>query len=345
MVKKTDIRCLSSEEILSFFESINEKPFRAKQVSEWLWKKSVRSFAQMNNIPKKILSILEENFVIHPVEIYKTIKSSDKTTKFSFSLFDGNFVEGVLIPSGNRTTACVSTQAGCQLACSFCATGKGGFLRNLDFAEIYDQIALIEEKSIDQFGKKLTNIVYMGMGEPFLNYENTMNSIAKLVSPDNMAISPHRITISTAGIPDKIIRFADENTGVNLAVSLHSAIGFKRNILMPVNKNHDLTELKNALVYYHNKTKNRITFEYILLGGFNDSMDDAAELAKYCRSFPVKINIIEYNSFDNSSFIKSTPLKLEQFKKFLESKNIIVNIRKSKGEEIFAACGQLSNKK
>lgn len=345
MAHKTDIRSISLNELVIFFESINEKPFRAKQVYDWLWVKSAKSFGKMTNIPKNIIAILDEKFLLQPINIDRAIKSKDKTIKFSFILHDGNLVEGVLIPSLSRATACVSTQVGCPLGCGFCATGKIGFIRNLNYSEIYDQVVLIGETANAQYGQKLSNIVYMGMGEPFLNYENTLGSIAKLVSVDGLAMSPHRITISTAGIPDKIIKFADENNGVNLAVSLHSAIGFKRDILMPINKRHDLAELKDALVYYHAKTKNRITFEYLLLGGFNDSVDDAAELAKYCRSFPVKINIIEFNNVNDSSFSKSTPVKLEQFKKYIESKNIILNVRKSKGEEIFAACGQLSNKK
>jgi 23S rRNA (adenine2503-C2)-methyltransferase len=342
---KKDIRAISIEEITLFFEKNNEKPFRAKQVFEWLWVKSVRSFDKMANIPKNLLVLLEEHFTINPVTVDQFYKSKDKTIKFGFNLFDNNKVEGVLIPSAERITACVSTQVGCPLNCSFCATGKNGFIRNLTYAEIYDQVVLISEAAVREYKQKLSNIVYMGMGEPFLNYENTIESIKKITSSSGLAMSPQRITISTAGLPDKIIKFADENINVKLAISLHSAIGYKRDILMPVNKKFTLSELSEALVYYHNKTKNRVTFEYLLLDGFNDTIDDAAELAKYCRSFPVKINLIEYNRVDDTSFSKSSAVKLEQFKNYLESKNMLVNIRKSKGEEIFAACGQLSNKK
>lgn len=345
MTDKKDIRAISIEEITLFFEKNNEKPFRAKQVFEWLWVKSVRSFDKMANIPKNLLVLLEEHFTINPVTVDQFYKSKDKTIKFGFNLFDNNKVEGVLIPSAERITACVSTQVGCPLNCSFCATGKNGFIRNLTYAEIYDQVVLISEAAVREYKQKLSNIVYMGMGEPFLNYENTIESIKKITSSSGLAMSPQRITISTAGLPDKIIKFADENINVKLAISLHSAIGYKRDILMPVNKKFTLSELSEALVYYHNKTKNRVTFEYLLLDGFNDTIDDAAELAKYCRSFPVKINLIEYNRVDDTSFSKSSAVKLEQFKNYLESKNMLVNIRKSKGEEIFAACGQLSNKK
>lgn len=345
MIDKIDIRNISIGELTHFLEKNNERPFRAKQVYEWLWIKSARSFSKMTNIPKNIISILEDNYLINPVSIDKTYKSKDKTIKFVFSLIDGNKIEGVLIPSADRITACISTQAGCPLNCAFCATGKNGFIRNLKYAEIYDQVALISETALQQYGKKLSNIVFMGMGEPFLNYENTIESLNLLTSSSGLAMSPQRITISTAGIPDAIRKFADENNGVNLAVSLHSAIGYKRDILMPLNKKYNLRELKESLIYYHHKTKERITFEYLLLDGFNDSIDDAAELAKYCRSFPVKINIIEYNKVDDINFSKSSPAKLEQFKNYLEVRNMIVNIRKSKGEEIFAACGQLSNKK
>ena len=345
MTDKKDIRTISLEEITLFFEQNNEKPFRAKQVFEWLWIKSVRSFDKMSNIPKNLLILLEEHFTINPVVVDQFYKSKDRTIKFGFNLHDGNKIEGVLIPSAERITACVSTQVGCPLNCAFCATGKNGFIRNLTYAEIYDQVVLISEAAIREYNQKLSNIVYMGMGEPFLNYENTIESIKKITSPSGLAMSPQRITFSTAGLPDKIVKFADENINVKLAISLHSAIGYKRDILMPVNKKFTLSELSEALVYYHNKTKNRVTFEYLLLYGFNDTIDDATELAKYCRSFPVKINLIEYNRIDDTSFTKSSAVKLEQFKNYLENKNMLVNIRKSKGEEIFAACGQLSNKK
>jgi 23S rRNA (adenine2503-C2)-methyltransferase len=288
---------------------------------------------------------LKEHFTINPVVVDQFYISKDRTIKFGFNLFDNNKVEGVLIPSAERITACVSTQVGCPLNCSFCATGKNGFIRNLTYAEIYDQVVLISEAAVREYKLKLSNIVYMGMGEPFLNYENTIESIKKITSSSGLAMSPQRITVSTAGLPDKIVKFADENINVKLAISLHSAIGYKRDILMPVNKKFTLSELSEALIYYHNKTKNRVTFEYLLLDGFNDTIDDAAELAKYCRSFPVKINLIEYNRVDDTSFSKSSAVKLEQFKNYLENKNMLVNIRKSKGEEIFAACGQLSNKK
>jgi 23S rRNA (adenine2503-C2)-methyltransferase len=342
---KIDIRTISLEEITLFFKKNNEKPFRAKQVFEWLWIKSVRSFDKMSNIPKTLLVLLKEHFTINPVVVDQFYISKDRTIKFGFNLFDNNKVEGVLIPSAERITACVSTQVGCPLNCSFCATGKNGFIRNLTYAEIYDQVVLISEAAVREYKLKLSNIVYMGMGEPFLNYENTIESIKKITSSSGLAMSPQRITVSTAGLPDKIVKFADENINVKLAISLHSAIGYKRDILMPVNKKFTLSELSEALIYYHNKTKNRVTFEYLLLDGFNDTIDDAAELAKYCRSFPVKINLIEYNRVDDTSFTKSSAVKLEQFKNYLENKNMLVNIRKSKGEEIFAACGQLSNKK
>ena len=342
---KTDIRSLSFEEIQQFLKSINEKSFRAKQIYEWLWCKSARSFENMVNVPQKLKLVLSDNFDFRTAVIEQNLKSPDGTIKFVFKLYDNNKIEGVLIPSGKRMTACVSTQCGCPIGCSFCATGINGFTRNLSYAEIYDQVFLISESAKKEYNQKLSNIVYMGMGEPFLNYENTINSIIKFTSPNGLSMSPQRITISTAGIPEKIIKFAKDKTNVNLAVSLHSAIDFKRDLIMPLNKKYTVKDLSKSLIKYYLITKNRITIEYLLLNDFNDSINDAKELAVFCKSFPVKINLIEYNPTASSDFLKSEPDKMNEFKKYLESKNLTVNIRKSKGEKIFAACGQLSCKK
>ena len=339
-----DIRVLSLAEIEAFFQKINEKSFRPKQVYEWLWKKSCRSFDEMTNLPKETREKLQQKFTFHIVTIRKTITSSDGTVKNIFHLHDGLLIEGVLIPSEGRTTACISCQAGCSLACSFCATGQLGFTRNLLFHEICDQVVLLNNQSKQLFGSSLTNIVYMGMGEPLLNYEEVLKSVDKITSEAGLGISPQRITISSVGIPKMIMKMADDNVKFHFALSLHTANNEKRTRIIPSNKKFSLEELTVALKYYHQKTKKRFTIEYILFHDFNDSIQDARELAVFCKNFPVKINLIEYNSTHNSVFRKSQTVKVIAFKEFLEKKNLIVNTRKSRGEDIAAACGQLALK-
>ena len=342
--RETDIRLSSLAEIEAFFQLIDEKPFRAKQVYEWLWKKSCRSFDEMTNLSKETREKLRQKFTFDIVTIRKTFTSADGTVKNIFRLHDGLLVEGVLIPSDDRTTACISCQAGCPLDCRFCATGQLGFTRNLSFPEIYDQVVLLNLQSKQFFGSSLTNIVYMGMGEPLLNYEQVLQSVEKITSEAGLGISPQRITISSVGIPKMIMKMADDNVKFHFALSLHSANNEKRSRIIPLNKKFPLEELTDALKYYHQKTKKRFTIEYILFNDFNDSIHDARELAIFCKSFPVKINLIEYNSTHTSFFQKSQTGKLTAFKEFLEMKNLVVNTRKSRGEDIAAACGQLALK-
>jgi len=342
--RRVDIRLLSLADIETYFQTIDEKPFRAKQVYEWLWKKSCRSFDEMTNLSKKTREKLQQKFTFPVVTIHKTITSSDGTVKNIFHLHDGLFVEGVLIPSDGRTTACISSQAGCPLACSFCATGELGFSRNLSFSEIYDQVVLLNNQSKQLFGSSLTNIVYMGMGEPLLNYEQVLRSVEKITSETGLGISPQRITISSVGIPKMIMKMADDHVKFHFALSLHTANNEKRSRIIPANKKFPIEDLTDALKYYHQKTKKRFTIEYILFHDFNDGIHDARELALFCRSFPVKINLIEYNSTHNSDFGKSQAARVNAFKDFLETKNLVVNTRKSRGEDIAAACGQLALK-
>ncbi len=344
MGNKPNIRELKLEKLTEVFVSNGEKAFRAKQVWDWFWKKPVRSFEQMSNLSKETRQFLTDNFSIDAVEIADIQKSKDKTRKVNFKLFDGNIVEGVLIPSKTRLTACISSQVGCPLACEFCATGKFGFIRNLNFYEIYDQFVILNEIAAKSFDSKISNIVYMGMGEPLLNYENVRRSIEKLTADDGLAMSPTRITVSTVGIPKMIKKIADDEARYNLAISLHTANDEKRSELMPINNTHPIHELIDSLKYYHSKTNNRITVEYILFGNLNDREQDSSDLAAFCKNFPVKINIIEYNQIDNSEYKKPHPEKVKAFVEFLESKNIIVNLRASKGNDIAAACGQLANK-
>jgi len=344
METKINIRSLDKSELKSFLISIGEKPFRASQIYDWMWKKGVSYFPEMRNLPKPLIEKLSEKFVIHKLSVDDSQKSNDGTLKSAFRLFDGNVVEGVLIPTKHRTTACISTQVGCSLSCAFCATGKLGRIRNLSADEIYDQVVEIADQSKKQYQSNLGNIVYMGMGEPLLNYKETLRSIEMITSEDGLGMSPRRITVSTAGIAKMIKKLGDDAVKFNLAVSLHAATDAKRSAIMEINKENSLESLSEALRYFHDKTGSRITFEYILFRDFNDSLDDAAQLARFCRAFPVKINLIEYNPVDGVEFKKSIPERTDEFAKFLEEKNMIVNVRRSRGKDIDAACGQLANK-
>jgi len=343
--KKIDILTLSKQEIKEFLVNNNEKAFRANQVYEWLWKKPVKSFEEMTNISKDLRKILNDNFVIQGVNNLDLQISSDKTIKIVFELFDGALVEGVLIPSDNRATACISSQVGCNLACEFCATGKMGLTRNLSIGEIFHQVVEIMRLAQEKYELSLTNIVLMGMGEPLLNYENVLKAMEMVSSEEGLAMSPQRVTLSTVGLPRMIKKLADDQVKFNLAVSLHSANDKKRNEFMPVNRRNSLSDLSEALVYFNNKTGQRITFEYLLMDGVNDSLIDAKELAEYCKSFPVKINIIEYNSTKEKKYKRSRSDSLNEFVAFLKSRNMVVNIRRSRGQDIDAACGQLAGKR
>jgi 23S rRNA (adenine2503-C2)-methyltransferase len=339
-----DIRSLSLADIEAFFHTIDERSFRAKQVYEWLWKKSCRSFDEMTNLSARTRHQLQQEFTFAVTKVEKTISSTDGTVKTIFLLYDGLKVEGVLIPSDGRTTACISCQSGCPLGCSFCATGQLGFKRNLSFSEIYDQVAILNKMSEGLFGSSLSNIVYMGMGEPLLNYRNVLLSLEKITAVEGLEISTRRITVSSVGIPDMIRKMGDDQVKFHFALSLHAPNNEKRNRIIPINKKYPLEELTDALKYYHIKTKKRFTIEYILFNDFNDTIQDARELAGFCKSFPVKINLIEYNPTHNAGFRKSQKVKLIAFKEFLEKKNLVVNTRKSRGEDIDAACGQLALK-
>lgn len=319
--------------------------FRAKQIYEWLWKKSATSFDQMQNLPKDLRAWLNEEFSLNPVAVEESQISTDRTIKSSFLLHDQHLVEGVLIPTEDRMTACVSSQVGCSLTCSFCATGYMDRKRNLEPYEIYDQVVLIRNQAEQQYQQPLTNIVYMGMGEPLLNYANVLASIEKITSPDGLGMSPKRITVSTAGIAKMIKKLADDQVKFNLALSLHAANDEKRNRIMPINESNTLEALSEALAYFYEQTGNKITLEYIVFDKFNDTLEDAKELLAFARKFPCKINIIEYNPIRQASFLNAKADAIQQFSNFLESKGMIVNVRRSRGKDIDAACGQLAGKK
>ena len=341
--KRGNIRSLSLEEIKAYFNTIGEKPFRAAQVYEWLWKHSVGSIEDMTNLSLGLREKLEAEFEFPCLTVETKQVSKDGTIKNAFRLSDKNVVEGVLIPVDDRTTACVSSQVGCSLTCKFCATGRMNRLRNLEAYEIYDQVVAIARQSEEHFKMPLANIVYMGMGEPLLNYSNVLKSIEHITSPHGLNMAPRRITVSTAGIAKMIMRLGDDAVKFNLALSLHAANDSKRDRIMPINEHNNLEVLAEALKYFYDKTGTRVTFEYIIFDEFNDSLEDAEELAQFCKHIPCKVNIIEYNPIEDGEFKNARPEKTDAFSRYLEQRNIIVNIRRSRGKDIDAACGQLAN--
>jgi 23S rRNA (adenine2503-C2)-methyltransferase len=342
--QKKDIRALSLEELKAFFVEIGEKPFRAKQVYEWLWQKSATSFDQMTNLSVQTRDLLENHFQIRAVQIAEAQVSKDRTIKVAFRLFDGNIVEGVLIPTDSRMTACISSQVGCSLTCKFCATGRLERLRNLNHDEIYDQVVRIRDLAMEKYNSPLTNIVYMGMGEPLLNYSNVLKSVEKITSPEGLNMSPQRITISTAGISKMIKKLGDDQVKFNLALSLHAANDTKRSHIMPINEHNSLDALEESLHHFHDKTGTRVTFEYIIFKDFNDKPEDAHELVAFCKKVPAKVNVIEYNPIEEGEFQQTTNERLIAFIRILETNGVIVNVRRSRGKDIDAACGQLANK-
>ncbi len=343
---KTDIRKYSKDELLTFVTSIKEPKFRADQIYNWLWQKGVTSFEEMTNLSISLRSILKDQFLLLPIKEDLVQYSNDGTIKIRYALHDGHKIEAVLIPvpDENRFTVCVSCQVGCSLTCKFCATGKMKRIRNLDPAEIVDQVVMVNRICEEHYGHKLTNIVYMGMGEPLLTYNNVIESIEKITSEECLYMSAKRITVSTAGIAKMIMKMADDDVKFNLALSLHAADDIKRNEIMPINEQNDLLSLMQAIEYFYKKTKNRISYEYIALKGFNDSIEDARKLIKLCRRFPVRVNIIEYNPIEDSEFDKSGEDTINEFAKIVKDAGIVITVRRSRGKDIDAACGQLANK-
>lgn len=342
--KLTDIRSLSLEQLKEQLVQMGEQGFRAKQIYEWLWTKSVVDFDAMSNLSISLREKLKAHYVINSVRVKKSQVSADKTIKSSFLLFDNNIIEGVLIPTPDRMTACVSSQVGCSLTCKFCATGYMDRKRNLNADEIYDQVVLINQQAEQHYGLPLTNIVYMGMGEPLLNYANTLKSIERITSPDGLNMAAKRITVSTAGIAKMIKKLGDDEVRFNLALSLHAANDEKRNEIMPINEQNSLQALAEALRYFYSKTKSPITFEYIVFHHFNDDLQDAKELAKFCKHVPCKVNIIEYNPIAMADFVNAEADKIDVFANYLRSQGIVTNVRRSRGKDIDAACGQLAIK-
>ncbi|MFS4456514.1 23S rRNA (adenine(2503)-C(2))-methyltransferase RlmN [Maribacter sp. 2304DJ31-5] len=343
-IKKKDIRALTREQLRDFFVSNGDKAFRGNQVYEWLWQKSAHSFEGMTNLSRETREMLQKNFVINHIKVDQMQRSADGTIKNAVRLHDDLIVESVLIPTQTRTTACVSSQVGCSLDCKFCATARLKRMRNLNPDEIYDQVVAIDNESRLYFDRPLSNIVFMGMGEPLMNYNNVLKAIDKITSPDGLGMSPKRITVSTSGVPKMIRKMADDGVKFKLAVSLHSAIEQTRTSIMPFNATFTLVDLRESLQYWYQKTKSRITYEYVVWEGINDTQKDIDALIRFCRFAPAKINIIEYNPIDDGEFQQASNTAIEKYQRSLEANNITVTVRRSRGKDIDAACGQLANK-
>ncbi|MFT4017866.1 MAG: 23S rRNA (adenine(2503)-C(2))-methyltransferase RlmN [Agriterribacter sp.] len=343
--KKQNIRHLSLEELQEYFEKNGDKRFRAKQVYEWIWQKHAHGFDAMTNLSKELRQKLSENFDLPALSLDASQYSADGTVKSRFRTIDGHLVEGVLIPTESRQTACVSSQIGCSLSCKFCATGYMDRKRNLNYDEIYDEVVFINQQAENIYQKKLSNIVFMGMGEPLLNYKNVLKAIERISSPDGLGMSPRRITVSTAGVAKMIRQLGDDQVKFKLALSLHAANDKKRHEIMPINDTNNIKSLIEALNYFYRQTGNEITFEYILFKDFNDSLQDADELVKIYRQVPADlVNIIEYNPIDLATFSKPDEAVTENFMQYLEKNKVNARLRRSRGKDIDAACGQLANK-
>lgn len=341
---KRDIRKLKLEELKEFFIQHGEKPFRAQQVYEWLWKKSVKDFDEMTNLSIAVREMLKTHFIINFIKVDNMQRSADGTIKNAVKLHDGLIVESVLIPTEKRITACVSSQVGCSLNCKFCATARLKRMRNLNPDEIYDQVVAIKQQSELFFGRPLTNIVFMGMGEPLLNYANVIAAIEKITSQQGLNMASKRLTLSTVGIAKMIMKMADDGVKFNLAVSLHSALNNVRSSIMPINETNSLEELAEALKYWYKKTKRKVTYEYVVWKGINDTEEHAKALLKFGKIIPCKVNLIEYNPIDDGEFQQASDKALAMYMDLLEKNGITTRIRKSRGKDIDAACGQLANK-
>ena len=343
-MEKKDIRALSKEQLRDFFVANGDKAFRGNQVYEWLWSKGAHSFEDMTNVAKATRTMLENNFVINHIKVDTMQRSEDGTVKNAVRLHDGLVVESVLIPTNTRTTACVSSQVGCSLDCNFCATARLKRMRNLEPAEIYDQVIAIDKESRLYYNHPLSNIVFMGMGEPLMNYNNVMKAIEMITSNEGLGMSPKRITVSTSGVPKMIKKMADDEVKFKLAVSLHSAIDEIRSRIMPFSASFPLADLREAVEYWYKKTKSKISYEYVVWKGINDNKASVDALVKFCKYVPCKVNLIEYNAIDDGDFQQASEQATKDYIMALERNNIVVKVRKSRGKDIDAACGQLANK-
>lgn len=344
MEQKRDIRALTREQLQEYFESIGEPKFRATQVYEWLWKKGAKTFEDMTNLSLVLREKLQHEFVINHIMVDEMQRSSDGTIKNAVRLYDGKVVESVLIPTDKRITACVSSQVGCSLDCHFCATARLKRMRNLNADEIYDQVVAVMNEAESFFGRPLTNIVFMGMGEPLMNYKNVLDAIDKITSPEGLNMAPRRITVSTVGLAKMIKKLADDEVKFNLALSLHSARDEVRDSIMPINLKNPVNELADALKYWYQHTKRKVTYEYVVWDGINDKQEDVDALVQFCKHIPCKVNLIEYNPIDEGRFQQASETALQRYISGLEAAGIVAKVRRSRGKDIDAACGQLANK-
>ncbi|WP_353088168.1 23S rRNA (adenine(2503)-C(2))-methyltransferase RlmN [Flavobacterium sp.] len=344
MEDKKDIRALTKDQLRDFFVAQGDQAFRGNQVYEWLWTKGAHKFEDMTNVSKATRTLLETHFVINHIQVDQMQRSADGTVKNAVRLHDGLVVESVLIPTATRITACVSSQVGCSLDCNFCATARLKRMRNLQPDEIYDQVVAIDRESRLYYNHPLSNIVFMGMGEPLMNYPNVMKAIEKITSDEGLGMSPKRITVSTSGIPKMIKKMADDGVKFKLAVSLHSAIEGTRNKIMPFTTNFPLTDLRESLEYWYQKTKSKVTYEYVVWRGINDNREAVDALVKFCKYVPCKVNLIEYNPIDDGEFQQASEEAIQAYIDALERHDIVVKVRRSRGKDIDAACGQLANK-
>lgn len=347
---KKDLKSLTKGELSEWLDELGLAGYRSDQVFQWLYQKGASSFGEMTNLSKDLRGRLEELAEVSRLSVFSKQESKDGTIKFLFQL-DGPEdykVEAVLIPDfyddgvANRLTVCVSSQVGCMFGCSFCATGKMGFFRNLTHGEIVDQVQIINELAEEKFDKKITNIVYMGMGEPLHNYKAVVESAKIISDPLGIDLSPRRVTISTVGLTKQIKQLADEDTGVNLAISLHAADDGKRDEIMPINESLNLEKLEEAVKYHFMKTQQPLTYEYLLFDEFNDTPRDAHNLVKIARWVPSKVNIIMYNDVAGVALKRAREERLDRFMKTLADQGVTATVRRSRGDDIDAGCGQLA---
>ncbi|MCP4580890.1 MAG: 23S rRNA (adenine(2503)-C(2))-methyltransferase RlmN [candidate division Zixibacteria bacterium] len=340
--EKINLKELTLEQTLKLAVELGKKEYSGRQLFKWIFRHGADNFKVMTDLSKPFRTLLDERCEVLKLQKIDSIGSDDGTAKTVWRTADGLFIESVLIPDEDRLTLCMSSQAGCPIGCGFCATGKMGFSRNLSSGEIYDQYMQTMLGLKDN--TRITNIVFMGMGEPLLNYDNLLKATNILTDQFGAGLSAKKITISTVGLVNGIYRLADDNPRLNLAISLHTAIEVKREKLIPIASKYPLAKLKEAAVHYARVSDNRVTFEYLLIRDINDGITDAKALAEYVRGIPCKINLITYNAVDGLTYKSPSRKSVLAFRDYLYPRTPAVTLRKSKGADIAAACGQLAGR-
>ncbi len=335
-----NIKDYNLDDLKEIFKQLNEKPYRAEQVFKWLYEAEVTSFDEMTNLSLELREKLKREFDFHNFKILKKQESVDGTKKYLFDILDGNAIETVLMEYHHGRTICVSSQVGCKMGCKFCASTGAKFARNLTSGEIVEQILAVQRDE----NIRISNIVFMGIGEPLDNYDNVLNAIKILNHPKGLNIGARHISISTSGIVPKIYELADRDYQFTLSISLHATSDEKRSKMMPINDRYNIEELMKACKYYIEKTNKRISFEYALAKDNNDNLEDAKELVKLLNGMLCHVNLIPINKIENGAYIKSTNENIIKFRDYLNSKGITATIRRELGSDIDAACGQLRRK-